>query len=95
MARFKHTENSQGQFIAVNLKEQTAFGTFEWALSHIIDKTDMPLFEKKYRNDAKEAAAYPPVLLSKVILFCYSRGIITPRKIERACKDNIIAKALA
>jgi transposase len=90
MAKFKHTENSQGQFIAVTLKEQIAFDTFEWAVSHIIDKADMPLFEKKYHNDAKGAPAYPPALLLKAILFCYSRGIITSRKIERACKDNII-----
>jgi hypothetical protein len=48
MARFKYTENSQGQFIVVNLKEPIAFGTFEWAVSHIIDKTDMSLFEKGY-----------------------------------------------
>ena len=31
----------------------------------------------------------------KVILFWYSRGIISSRKIEKACKENIIAKALA
>jgi transposase len=34
-------------------------------------------------------------LLLKAILFCYSRGILSSRKIERACIDNIIAKALA
>jgi transposase len=50
-----------------------------------VDKTDMSLFEKNYHNDAKGAAAYPPALLLKAILFCYSRGIITSRKIERAC----------
>jgi hypothetical protein len=37
MARFKYTDNGQGQFIAVNLKEQIALGTFEWTVSHIID----------------------------------------------------------
>jgi hypothetical protein len=31
----------------------------------------------------------------KVILYCYSKGIITSRKIENACRENIIAKALA
>jgi transposase len=106
MARFKYTDNSQGQFIAVNLKEQIAIGTFEWAVSYIIDRTDMSSFEKNYRNDASglrpagagcppPKEAHPPALLLKVILFCPSRGIITPRKIERACKDNIITKALA
>jgi hypothetical protein len=106
MARFKYTDNSQGQFIAVNLKGQIILGTFEWTVSHIIDKTGMPLFEKNYRNDASglrpagagcppPKEAHPPALLLKAILFCPSRGIITPRKIERACKDNIITKALA
>ena len=32
MARFKHTDNTQGQFIAVNLKEQIRQGTFEWTV---------------------------------------------------------------
>jgi hypothetical protein len=68
MARFKYTDNSQRQFIPVNLKEQIALGTFEWAVSHIIDKTDMSQFEKKYHNDTSGAAAYPPALLLKAIL---------------------------
>ena len=31
----------------------------------------------------------------KVILYCYSRGILSSRRIEKACKDNVIVKALA
>jgi hypothetical protein len=31
----------------------------------------------------------------KIIFYCYSRGIITSRPIECACKTNIIVKALA
>jgi len=41
------------------------------------------------------AAAYSPRVLLKIILYCYSKGIITSRKIEKTCKDNIIVKALA
>ena len=77
MARFKDTEASQMRFIAVSLKDQIQQGTFEWAVNHIIDRTDLSLYEKKYANDAKGAAAYPPKALLKAILFCYSRGIIT------------------
>ena len=60
MARFKHTDNTQGQFLTVNLTEQIQQGTFEWAVSHIIDRTDLSLFEDKYNNGTKGAAAYPP-----------------------------------
>jgi transposase len=95
MARFKDTDNAQGQFIAVNLIEQLISGTFEWTIDYLINKTDMSLFEKKYNNDEKGAAAYPPRVLLKVILYCYSKGIITSRQIEKTCRENIIVKALA
>jgi transposase len=31
----------------------------------------------------------------KIIFYCYSRGIITSRPIEYACKTNIVVKVLA
>ena len=55
----------------------------------------MSIFEQNYHNDELGAAAYPPKILLKVVLFCYSQGIISSRKMERACKENIITKALA
>lgn len=95
MARFKYTNNTQGQFIAVNPAGQLLPGTFEWTLDYLLNEADLSLFEQKYNNDEKGAAAYPPRALLKAVLFCYSRGIITSRKIEKACIENIIVKALA
>jgi len=95
MARFKQTDNFQGRFIAVNLREQLLPETFEWTVDYLINKMDMSLFEEKYNNDERGAAAYPPRALMKIILYCYSKGIITSRKMEEACRENIIVKALA
>ena len=95
MARFKDTDNTQGQFIAVNLIEQLLPGTFEWTIDYLVNKTDMSLFEKKYNNDEKGACAYPPRALLKIILYCYSKGIITSRQIEKTCRENIIVRELA
>ena len=95
MARFKHTDNSQGLFLTVNLKEQLLPGTFEWTVNHLINKTDITKFAENYRNDEKGAAAYSPRILLKAILYCYSNGILSSRKIERACRESIIVKALA
>ena len=95
MARLKESDISQGQFIAVNLGEQLLPGTFEWTLNYLIDRTDMSMFEQKYNNDEKGAAAYPPKALLKIILYCYSTGILTSRPMEKACRNNMIIKALA
>jgi transposase len=56
---------------------------------------DLTLFEQNYNNDKKGACAYSPKILLKIIMFCYSRGIISSRKIEKACEENITLKALA
>jgi len=95
MARFKYTDNSQGQLMVVNLKDQLLADTFEWTIDYLINKMDISLFEQNYHNDEKGAAAYSPRILLKIILYCYSKGIITSRRIEKACRNNIIVKALA
>ena len=81
--------------MTVNLNKQLEPGTFEWTVDQLVDWMDLSLFEQKYHNDQKGADAYPPSMLLKVILFCYSRGHLSSRKIEKACKENITAKALA
>jgi len=95
MARYKHTDNSQGLFLTVNLREQLLPDTFEWTIDYLINQIDISSFEQNYNNDNLGAAAYSPRVLLKIILYCYSRGIITSRKIEKTCRDNIIVKALA
>ena len=95
MARFKHTDKSQGLFLTVNLEKQLIPGTFEWTIDYLISKIDISVYEQNYNNDEKGADAYSPRILLKAILFCYSKGIISSRKIEKACKENIVAKALA
>jgi transposase len=95
MARFKDYDRSQGLFLTVNLEEQLFPGTFEWTLDYLIDKMDMSFFEKNYNNDETGAKAYPPDVLLKIIIYSYSLGIVSSRPIEKACRTNIILKALA
>ena len=95
MARYKNADNSQGLFLTVNLCDQLVPYTFEWTLNYLIEKADISLFDLNYKNDEKGAPAYSPRVLLKVIMYCYSIGIITSRKIERTCINNIIVKSLA
>ena len=40
--------------MAVNLKEQLLPDTFEWTIDYLINKTDMSLFEEKYKMTKEE-----------------------------------------
>ena len=95
MARYKLIDTSP-RFIAVDLERQLIPGTFEHALNHLIDhEIDLSGFDARYCNDQTGAAAYPPGMLLKVVLFAYSRGLVSSRGIERACREHITFIALS
>jgi len=96
MAIYKPTEKWQSLLLAVNLSEQIIPGTFEHTMQNLIDKKlDLRIFDYKYRNDLTGAPAINPRILLKIIIFCYSIGIIGSRKIAKLCKHHILVKALA
>lgn len=95
MARYKHIDTSP-RFLAVDLQRQLLPGTFEHAMNYLIDhKLDLSCFDARFCNDATGAAAYPPAMLLKVVLFAYSQGIVSSRGIERACREHITFIALS
>ena len=95
MARYKHIDTSP-RFLAVDLQRQLLPGTFEHAMNHLIDnELDLSGFDIRFKNDITGAAAYPPAMLLKVILFAYSMGIVSSRNIERACREHITFIALS
>jgi transposase len=74
------------------LREQIIPGTFEFALNFIIEnEMDLSVFKNRYCNDATGAKAYDPAILLKVILYAYSRGIISSRSIARACEKTLFS----
>src|SRR5688572_9988996 len=96
MARFKSYSYTQGQLIPVDFKAQIQPGSFEYALSHIINnEVDLSVFAQRFKNDDTGATAYDPAILLKIILFAYSRGITSSRQIERACYENVTFMALS
>lgn len=96
MARYKKYSYEQSKLIPIHFDEQILPGTFEYTLNYIIDnELDLSIFENRYKNDETGAPAYDPAILLKIILFAYSRGIVSSRKIERCCHENIIFMALS
>ena len=71
-------------------------GTLEFAIHTLVQtRMDMSIFDDTYANDQTGRRAYDPKILLKVVLFAYSRGLISSRKIERACRENVIFMALS
>lgn len=93
MPRFKHYNYDQDTMVVINYQEQLQPGTFEYAVHYLIEyKLYLSVFHPKYRNDGTGRLAYDPAILLKIILFGYSKGIISSREIQWCCETHIIAK---
>ena len=87
MARYRHYDPQQTKMIAVSYGRQLLPGTFEHALSYLIDnEIDLDRFAARFKNDDTGALAYDPAVLLKVVLFAYSRGITSSRTMARAVR---------
>jgi transposase len=96
MAKYKRYDFSQSILIPVSFEEQLIPGTLEFAIHTLVEtRMDMSIFDNNYQNDETGRRAYDPKVLLKVVLFAYSRGLISSRKIERACCENVTFMALS
>jgi transposase len=96
MARYRDRSREQAYMLPVDVAEQLQPGTFEHTIDYLVDnEIDLSVFEERYDNDENGAPAYDPAVLLKVVLFAYSRGITSSRRIARACEENVVFMALS
>ena len=96
MARYKKYSREQSVFIPVCFEDQIIPGTFVHAIDHLVEnELDLSIFDKHFNNDKTGATAYSPSVLLKIVLYAYSLGIVSSRKIAWCCETNITFMALS
>lgn len=95
MARYQPIHTGL-KLLPVDFDRQVISGSFEHALCHLVDhELDLSAFHARYSNDTEGAHAFDPAALIKIILLAYSRGMISSRKIEAACRENVLFIAVS
>ena len=95
MPRFKPVHKGL-KLLPVDFDKQVQPGSFEYALCQLVDhELDLAPFHARYKNDIEGAPAYDPAVLLKLILLAYSRGIVSSRRIEAACRENVVFIAVS
>jgi len=96
MAKYKQYDYKQMVMLPISLEDQLSPGTLEFAIHTLVEtRMDLSVFDEKYKNDETGRLAYDPKILLKVVLFAYSRGLTGSRKIEQACRENVVFMALS
>jgi transposase len=96
MARYQPYDVNQDKLIPVCYRDQILPGSFEHALSEIVDQhIDLTPFEARYTNDETGRLAYDPAVLLKIVLYGYYKGIVSSRRLAEACERNVQFMALS
>lgn len=96
MAKFKPYEYNQLIMLPVCLAEQILPNSLEHTIHMLIEhRIDMSVFDARYNNDETGCYAYNPKVLLKIVLLGYARGLLSSRKLENACRENILFMALS
>lgn len=95
MPRYKPVQKGL-KLLPVDFDKQVQSGSFEHALCDLADhERDRSEFHARHKNDSEGAPAYDPAVLLKIILLAYSRGIVSSRRIEVACRENVLFMAVS
>jgi transposase len=96
MAKHQHYDYKQSVIEPIFLEDQLLPGTLEYAIHYIVEeRLDMSVFDARYNNDVTGRKSIDPKLLLKIVLYGYSRGMISSRSLEYACQKITTFMALA
>ena len=96
MAKYIPYDLNQTKLIPLAYADQIVAGSFEHALNEIVEEhLDLSVFEHRYCNDETGRLAYDPKVLLKVVLYGYSKGIVSSRSLAEACRRNVVFMALS
>jgi transposase len=95
MAKYKSYDYAQAVMVAVSLEEQLEPGSLEYTIHYVVEeRLDLSDFDQQRSNDQTGRPGYDPRVLLKVVLLGYARGKLSSRKLEAACKNNILFMAM-
>lgn len=66
-----------------------------WFVIDAVGVMDTAAFYAAYRQDGHGRAAYEPSMMIALLLSCWSRGVRSARRIERACLEDVACRVIA
>jgi transposase len=78
-----------------SLREWLPQDELAWFILDAVAEMDLSKFYGKYRADGWGRSAYDPGMMVSLLLYAYSNGVLSSRKIERACHVDVAFRIIA
>ena len=88
-------DRDQSFLLPPDVRDWLPDGHLVWFVLDAVAGMDLREFYGAYRADGVGRRAYDPAMMVALLLYGYSRGVRSARKIERACEEDVAFKAIA
>ena len=96
MARnFLSCDREQSFLLPPDVREWLPEDHLAWLVVDAVAVMDLEAFYAGYRADGHGRAAYEPSMMVALLLYAWSRGTRSSRKIERACVEDVACRVIA
>jgi transposase len=65
-----------------------------WFVIDLVEQLDLSALESSYRLGAQGRAPVSPTMLLTLLVWGYSRGVVSSRRLERACREDIAFRVI-
>ena len=91
---FRPWDVSQGELFPPTFQELVPAGHLVHFVRRLVaEDLDLRAIYAKH-TETKGQPPYDPRLMTSLLLYCYSRGIYTSRRIEQSCEERLDVRAL-
>ena len=92
---FRSCDREQSFLLPPDPREWLPEEHFAWFVIDTVAVMNLDTFYGAYRADGHGRAAYEPSVLVALLLYCWSRGVRSSRRIERACVEDVACRVIA
>src|SRR5215207_3754210 len=87
-------DRDQLYLLPVSVVEWLPEDHLAWFVLDAVDEMDLDVFYAGYREDGWGGAAYHPKMMVALLLYAYSIGMRSSRRIERACQVDVAFRVI-
>jgi len=95
MKTFKPYEPDQILLLPPALQDWLPKDHLVYFVSQVVDSLDLSSITDKYEEELRGFPPYHPSMMTKVLIYAYSQGVYSSRKVEKRIQEDIAFRVLA
>jgi len=88
-------DRDQDWLLPPSVRDWLAEDHLAWFVLDAVSELDLSGFYSAYRDDGHGRAAHDPAMMVALLVYAYSVGVLSSRKIEIACRQDVAFRVIA